>query len=397
MMNLRNTLTASAAAVALMAGSSAQAGDYYFSLFGGISTFDDEIELQQSQSNSVFLGTIPDTSKVGITIKGGAVGTPYDPFSFTTTLNYLKGFTGAYSSIPIITQTPFTTSRNLGLGYVVRANVANAYNQVQNSYFNWEDDFDSGFVVGAALGQEFADGWRGELEIAYRAVDISGGGKFNRRINGHLYQSVLFTNANNYLYAAYNAGNGGFYTTAGFATGKIVVGPSLTLATKLSGLPVSTVTATAFKQAEKTALGTIPYLALKFPNAGSTTGNFSSDGEAQVWSLMANLWYDFDFMGLNPDGVNTFFGGGVGVAQLDLEYNASMGTYFGGTIGYGLDDGGMGFAYQLGAGIGFDMGNGMLLSAQYRWFGTSDIDLGSTDMRVESHNALVGLQIPLGN
>jgi len=390
MMNLRNTLTTSVAAIALMAGSSAQAGDYYFSVFGGISTFDDEIPFEASTSNSAFLGSAY-VSRV--TLAGG----PIPPFSFSTTLLYLTGFTTPTGTVPLFSAVPFSTVRNLGY-YKVIGSRFDAFSQVQDSDFRWEDDFDSGFVIGAALGQDFGSNWRGELELAYRRADVSGGGNFSRRIDGTLYQEISFPYATNYIYVGYNAGNGGLYTTGGFASGtNLAVGP-YTIGGTLTGLPVSTGSATTFvKAATIPGYGPIPYKTIAFPVNGTTAGNFSSDGDVQVWSLMANLWYDFDFMGLNPDGVRTFFGGGVGVAQLDLEYNASMGTYFGGTIGYGLDDSGMGFAYQLGAGIGFDMGNGMMLSAQYRWFGTSDIDVGATDLRVESHNALIGLSVPFGN
>jgi len=392
-MNLRNTLTASAAAVALMAGSSAQAGDYYFSLFGGISTFDDEIEFQQSQSNSLNLGSHY-VSRV--TLAGG----PLPAFTLKTvvpTLTFIytyTGYTGPYSSIavgtltPTVTFVPFSTTRNVG-NYKIVGSRFDATSLAHNSNFNWQDDFGTGFVVGAAFGAEITEGWRAELELAYRKADVDSGGRYAGDINGKIYQNISFPYATNYVYRAYNYFNGGLYTVTGAFTNTFVT---------ITGLPVSTGTAsTSVLAAVIPGYGPIPYASLTFPNAATFGGNFSSDGEAQVWSLMANLWYDFDFMGLNPDGINTFFGGGVGVAQLDLEYNASMGTYFGGTIGYGLDDSGIGFAYQLGAGIGFDMGNGMMLSAQYRWFGTSDIDLGATDMRVESHNALIGLQIPLGN
>ena len=107
---------------------------------------------------------------------------------------------------------------------------------------------------------------------------------------------------------------------------------------------------------------------------------------------MANLWYDFDL----GNNFFTTIGGGLGAANLNLEYNAAMPTYFGGTALYSLDDSGWGFAYQLGAGLGYDLGGGMTLSAQYRYFATTDIDVGQTDLAVQSHNVIVGLNIPLG-
>jgi len=330
-MNLRNTLVTSAAAAALLTVPSAHAGDYYFSVFGGFATFDDEIPFAQSQ-------TLPYFQQSGTPFSKVIAGSPFGQYSVHYTRLALH-----------------TTNYIFG-----------------TSKFAWEDDFDSGFVVGAALGADFGSNWRGELELAYRQADVSGGGRFTNDFDGRVGYSGTGTL---YIYD-YNFLAGS--VTNVHASGVPFVGTFPPYPTYTTG-------------------NYFPFDLNSLPFNSTIVGNFSSDGDASVWSLMANLWYDFDFMGLNPDGVTTFIGGGVGVAQLDLEYNASMSTILGGTIGYGLDDGGMGFAYQLGAGIGFDMGNGMMLSAQYRWFGTSDIDVGATDLRVESHNALVGLQIPLGN
>jgi len=354
MMNLRNTLATSAAAAALLAGSTAQAGDYYVSLFGGLSTFDDEIPFALSTYNS------------GITIPRHYVGR-----------STIKA-SDIYFTLKTPTSSSTLTKRTIGY-FSIKANRSDSTMIHHQSYFSLEDDFDSGFVVGAAFGAEIAEGWRTELELAYRGADVSSGGVVNRRFNGTITQNVYFPTATNYIYRY-------FYTASSV--------PQLYTA---GSLPVGTVTGTGTLLALTSSVGPINGPTIQLPNAGSTAGNFSSSGDAQVWSLMANLWYDFNFMGLNPEGFHTFVGGGIGVANIDLEYEASAGTYFGGTIGYSLDDSAMGFAYQIGGGVGFELGGGMMLSAQYRWFGTSDVDLGNTDLRVESHNALIGLQIPLGN
>jgi len=331
MMNLRNTLATSAAAAALMAGATAaHAGDYYVSLFGGLSTFDDEIPFAQSTYNSGFQKS--GTPFSGI-IGGGPVGT----------------YTVHYTRLAL-----HTTSYLFG-----------------TSKFQWEDDFDSGWVVGAAFGAQLSSGFSAELELAYRAADVSGGARivndFDGR-NGYSGTGTLYIYDYNFI--------------AGSVTN-----------VHYSGIPF---TGTFPPYPTYTSGNYFPF-DYNLPLNSTVVGNASTDGDANVWSLMANLWYDFNFMGLNPEGFHTFVGGGIGVAQIDLEYNASANTLLGGTIGYSLDDSAMGFAYQLGGGVGFDLGGGMMLSAQYRWFGTSDVDLGNTDLRVESHNAMIGLQIPLGN
>ncbi len=354
-MNLRNTLATSAAAIALTAAGTAQAEGTYLSVFGGLSTFDDELNLQTSTFNP------------GIVIPMHYVGTA------------LLGKTALTTKIT----TPISTTWNVGFKTIVGAR-SQSTAIYHSSYFSIEDDFDSGFVVGAALGTSLSEGWRGELELAYRAADVSGGTTGSRRINGTIVQNIYFPSVTVgvNLYAVLNTAS----TSVTFFKGSSAINGPITSATKTTTIKVSTI-----------PLGPTNGPTVYLPNASTTQVAVASGGDVAVWSLMANIWYDFDFMGLNPDGVQTFVGGGVGIADLDLEYNATAGTYFGGTLGYSIDDSAMGFAYQLGAGIGFELGDGMMLSAQYRWFGTSDIDVGGNDIRVESHNAIISLSVPLGN
>jgi len=408
-MNLRSTLATSAAAVALLAGGTAQAaGDFYVSIFGGYSTFDDEIEFAQSTSNSLALPGQPipggPTTLVATTTLPGYTVKLATTIPRQVSVGKGSGALGPYGT-STIAYVKYATSRTF-INYKVMGSRVDYISFNHQSYFQWDSDFDNGFVVGAALGSELVDGWRGELEVAYRSAGV-GNGKNSGRINGNLVQDIRFPSPTLYLLRAYNAAYsafGGVYTPLTIATGVTLLtsqGPPVS--TYLTGkiftatlLPVSNTTATKLVTFSKKALSSINGPTVTLPNAATFGGNVASSGDAQVWSIMANIWHDFDFMGLNPDGVVTFAGGGIGVASLDLEYNASAGTYFGGTIGYGLDDSGVGIAYQLGAGIGFDLGGGSMLTAQYRWFGTSDIDVGNTDLRVESHNALVSFSVPIG-
>ena len=132
---------------------------------------------------------------------------------------------------------------------------------------------------------------------------------------------------------------------------------------------------------------------------GNTNVRGVSDGDLTIWSMMANVWYDFD-MGDSP--IVPFVGAGLGVASLGLDYSAAgNGTY---TTAYSAtnvfsatartDDSSWAFAYQFGAGVGYDFGGG-LLTAQYRYFGTRDADVGFTDIGVESHNFMIGASFPL--
>jgi len=352
-MDLKKTLTASAAVAALLAGTSAQASEIYISLFGGISTFDDDVQFNQSRYNS---------------------GTTYGP-SYVSRKNIKTG------PLYFSTTVPTTTTRKIGY-YFVNASLFVSTHVYHQSYFNWHDDFDNGFVVGAAIGFDLAPSWRTELELAYRQADVDNGGSFNGSIDGTVAQFYNYQGATKYTYRYFRYNYVFHYYVA-------YTGPTAT------GFPVGSST-TGKKQTYFFGSYTVgPYTAGSniTPNTGSTVANFTSNGEAKVWSIMANLWYDFD---IGDSNFHPFIGGGIGAAHLDLEYNAAMPTYFGSMATYRLDDSGWGFAYQVGAGLGYDLGGGVMLSAQYRYFATTDIDVGNTDLAVNSHNFLVGLNIPLG-
>jgi len=366
-MKLRIALTASAATIALMSASSAQADNLYLSLFGGISTFDDELRLRQSRSTSSVIAN----HFLSQTTRGSGVFTTNFKTGYSTlTPTYVGPPT--YTTLTYTYITIFSTARTIGF-YKTIGNVFGSTTNQQYSSFRWNDDFDNGFVIGGAFGVDFSDGWRAELEVAYRSADVDGGGRFRRANTGVLSQfsSVASATKYNYRYA---------YSTSQTTTATWGVG-------------VGTVTGTTTVFIGSTySLGPYKGGFTTTPLTGATTGAFTSNGQAETWSIMANLWYDYDLG-------NNFYaiaGGGVGAAHLNLEYNAAMPTYFGGTATYALDDSGWGFAYQLGAGLGYELGGGIMLSAQYRYFASSEIDVASTELAVESHNFLVGLTIPLG-
>ncbi len=333
-MKLRSVLTASAAVIALSAGSTAQAANYYLSVFGGISTFDDEIVLHDSGSVSLLSATNVFTGPVA----GGTLG----------------GLTGLFTYF-----------------YTINLHLTTASFFYGTSNFSWEDDFDTGFVVGAAIGRDLVSGFRGELELAYRQADVSGGASAANNFDGR-------SGVRGYGGATYNVFK---YTYAGPGTSTVTSVP----------IGLFTLGSTTFM----TTYGQPFPFSYNLPAYSNFDTAVASSGDLSVWSLMANVWLDFDLFGMNPDSVTTFAGGGIGIAQLELEYKADFKNIFGMPMSYSIDDSAQVFAYQLGAGIGFDLGGGVVLSAQYRWFGTSDADLGNTDMRMESHNAIIGLTVPL--
>lgn len=112
------------------------------------------------------------------------------------------------------------------------------------------------------------------------------------------------------------------------------------------------------------------------------------DIDHSTFSVLANLWYDFDVGGISP-----YVGGGIGWADTEIE-----GNYLGGATGpFSFSD--SGFAWQLGAGINFDVSPNIKLGVGYRYFEGPDVTVGSintlnsatSDVDSENHSALVSL------
>jgi outer membrane autotransporter protein len=112
------------------------------------------------------------------------------------------------------------------------------------------------------------------------------------------------------------------------------------------------------------------------------------DYEHSTLSVMANVWYDFALGNVRP-----YIGGGVGWAETELE-----GAFLGGTtpaINHSDD----GFAWQLGAGVNFDISPNVQLGLGYRYFEGPEVNLGapfapngaSGDVENQNHSAVVSL------
>lgn len=316
-MEMKNVLMASSAAIALVAGGSAQADDY-FTVFGGAS-FQADVDV----ATSFFRSGTQQTQIIGVaslyTIAAG---------SFTGSLEH-----------------------------------------------------DAGFVLGAAYGRNFSRQWRGELEMAYRENNVDGTEKF---VGG-----------------AYSVVYGGALTAVKYGTFTNAIAPAG------SG---------AVYQINAIGSATVPV-----------------EGSTSFFSIMANVWYDFNIV----DNWELFIGGGLGMAQanannirasipfsptsrtvvrLDYALTATIigsSTIFFPTrtntstfqLGYGTatqipvyaDGSDWVFAYQFGVGAGYTLDNGVRLSAQYRYFGTDTAEIDNVHLEGESSEFLFGISFPLGN
>ena len=275
-MEFKKALLATSAALAMTAGSAAQAADNYFTVFGGASFNDDvQASLTGSRTDGAFTTTF---------------GIAYRHFTYD-------------------------------FGFDLTA------------------ETDMGFVLGAAYGWDWVPAWRTELELAYREHQVEG-----------------------------NARGTSYYRV--YASGSKVT--SLVHLTGSTKVPMKSYTA-----------GTI---------VGPATKAVTEpvDGSTSFFSVMGNVWYDFNIAG----DWETFIGGGIGFAQAnvnDFEIRS-------GTKSFDIVDGSAWVvAYQFGVGAGYNLDNGMRLSAQYRYFGTEEADIDGVELRGEANEFLFGISFPLGN
>jgi opacity protein-like surface antigen len=140
----------------------------------------------------------------------------------------------------------------------------------------------------------------------------------------------------------------------------------------------------SYRQADfdKVGIDNLTVGSLKFTSLGS----LDVDGDASSLGLMGNVWYDFD----TGSKWLPFIGGGIGVARVDSDIDSIGGV----SVGFSEDD--TVFAYQVGAGIGYQISDNAVATLGYRFYGTDDPEFesgGVTDKtEYQSHNIEVGIR-----
>jgi opacity protein-like surface antigen len=97
---------------------------------------------------------------------------------------------------------------------------------------------------------------------------------------------------------------------------------------------------------------------------------------------MANVFFDLTARG----PITPYVGGGIGIASLSIDDVDVDGIHY-----YDSDDEAV-FAYQLGAGVAFDMSRNLALDIGYRFFGTSEADFANSSLEYQSHTVMLGLR-----
>jgi len=137
-----------------------------------------------------------------------------------------------------------------------------------------------------------------------------------------------------------------------------------------------------------------------FSTVASLTGH-DTDGHMSALSLMANAWYEFD----TGSSVRPYVGGGVGIAWVDIhDIVEARFMYAGTTIAYtssfGAHGDDSGFAWQLGAGLAWEIAPGKDVTVEYRYFNGPEIEhvridalVHELDIDYNAHSVMAGFRV----
>ncbi|WP_339431099.1 outer membrane protein [Pseudomonas sp. EA_65y_Pfl2_P78] len=99
-------------------------------------------------------------------------------------------------------------------------------------------------------------------------------------------------------------------------------------------------------------------------------GSIPGKGKEEVTSLMANLWYDFLNLPAPFRRFTPYMGGGLGYSTVSISGLEAGGVHFGNTHRDNVS------AYQLGAGVSFELTDQWSTSLDYRYLKTRDAHFG---------------------
>jgi opacity protein-like surface antigen len=105
------------------------------------------------------------------------------------------------------------------------------------------------------------------------------------------------------------------------------------------------------------------------------------DSDVSIFGTMANVFFDFK----NSSPVTPYIGGGIGFASVYV----GQGRLTNG-VSIWEEDYDRVFAYQVGAGVGYNVTNNVTLDLGYRYFDTSDLKIYLYDAKFASHNVVAG-------
>jgi len=115
-------------------------------------------------------------------------------------------------------------------------------------------------------------------------------------------------------------------------------------------------------------------------------GSLKIGGDVTSWLYLLNLYYDtnWDWKNFQP-----FFTAGVGFASHEAQIDNGAGL-----IPQATDDS-IGFAYSIGGGLKYRLNPEMAITSNYRYVGTSDLEVDSYDIEYSNHEFRLGMEYDL--
>jgi opacity protein-like surface antigen len=121
--------------------------------------------------------------------------------------------------------------------------------------------------------------------------------------------------------------------------------------------------------------------------------NADSNGDVSAFAFMVNGYFDLE----NRTAFTPYIGAGLGYARVEIDGKATYGSNT--TVEW--DDHDSGLAYQLMAGLAWDLSDTIVLDVSYRYLDCDDIEIAGTsnwgftaedEIDYESHNFMIGLK-----
>ena len=111
--------------------------------------------------------------------------------------------------------------------------------------------------------------------------------------------------------------------------------------------------------------------------------------DALVTTFLVNGYKDFVLSG----GVSAYISSGVGIAYGELDLAGGNTVIDGANWNWQEhDQDDTVFAWQLGAGVGYELTKAMSFDVGYRYLGSSDFEYGNTNIEFGSHNVTAGVR-----
>ncbi len=132
--------------------------------------------------------------------------------------------------------------------------------------------------------------------------------------------------------------------------------------------------------------GEISYRKADLDRIEVAAGSFEFGGDVNTWLYMLNIYYDVDFEWKN---FKPFLTAGLGFASHEAQLDRVAGL-----LPEATDDS-IGFAWQLGGGLKYRVNPDLAISSNYRYIGTSDIEVDSYDVEYTTHEFRVGMEYDL--